>query len=274
MLSPYTTRQRYKMSNYDVLAMSPTFPASDGYPLGFTFYTNPTDPTKTEPFWGKGEEPFPVDYQATSQDFWTRVPPLQPIAIMSFSRMPASEPSSWRLEPAATNYAQAGWAQALSYYTGTPTSPVGPVNYPYSAPFAGGSTGDPAVGTAEGRALPNNGLSQTGNPPDATQPAGSLRDSTLPTTEIISAINTMYPGTATLGTNTSVGNFVSGFMAYHVAWYKAWGDGSSGPGPAPVADQCKVAGHTHVNTLVSTSDAQNYLEAQIDELVSYLDSLG
>ena len=86
---------------YDILAYFPEFP--DGP--------------------GKGVGDFEVDYQDTSQDWWVIVPPLKPIALITFSRgRPGIE---WNLEGGNRTYVSNEWtADYLSPLRPTAELPI------------------------------------------------------------------------------------------------------------------------------------------------------
>ncbi|MEM7079492.1 MAG: hypothetical protein AAF513_12775 [Pseudomonadota bacterium] len=81
MLRPWDARQddwqggNWENSGYDIYSFFPEFPP-DGDPTN----DEHGSPGRT------GTGPFPVDYQATSRDFWRLVPPLEPRLLITTSR--------------------------------------------------------------------------------------------------------------------------------------------------------------------------------------------
>jgi len=70
-------------------------------------------------------------------------------------------------------------------------------------------------------------------------------------------------------TNTDpalLGHYVSSYMAYLVCWY------GSDSGVQPTNAAIKAYGHTHVGALITPSDAQTAFQAQLDALITWLDS--
>lgn len=69
---------------------------------------------------GKGQGDFQVDYQNTSQDFWSIVPPFQPVAVLSFGR--ASHNRDWEIELITRNLTSWG-GDFLAPFFPTPSPP-------------------------------------------------------------------------------------------------------------------------------------------------------
>jgi hypothetical protein len=243
MLAAFEERQQYRrlngqLTNYDVQAMSAAFTqigTADGLP-----------------FYGGGTGDFRVDFRYTSADFWNIVPPLEPIAIMSFSWMPPQDPEMhWRIEQNSRNRANADWQPLTINYLDNSSNPQA---YTILAPFRGGFPEDPS---------PYQNTPKDGNPPDSTQNADhsrtglpeSLADLIVPAVEAVAQVN------AEFGAVNAVGSYVSGFMAYHVAWYR---ENNS---------DCEFAGHTHVAEGVTATTGEMALRAQLDVLVDALDAL-
>lgn len=307
MLAAYKNRIQYaynsgpnagQKTNYDVLAITPQF---SKYPMGI----QPWDLTHAVAFWGKGTnrldaDPLTVDYQATSQDFWKIMKKYHPIAIMSFSR--GENDKSWVLEPWATNWYQNEWDTAIPYEIGLLhyLHFHFPLYMNWSPPFIGGSLGDPSPFSDP------DGTDAFNGPPDPTKDgaihppspdtasadelkaafdawAASLRNTNLTNLrhgDIVTAIKNEFgqantakvkpiapvgpPGTI----NTSgPGEFVSNFMAYHVAW---WRDYSKATFANDDSAKCLFAGHTHVGILVTSHDGSTAVGLQIDTMVPNL----
>lgn len=197
--------QNWEGRGYDVHAYFPEF----------------SPPTCTSCGTGTGD--LEVDYQDTSNDFWTIVNALQPIAIITFSRTNAS--LSWEVE--MNQYNNAVWTND------------------FVAP-----------------------LQPTPAPPDASVPAGFLRLSKLPMTEIVSNVTE-----ANLGVNSficmsqSAGQFVSGYMAYHGVWYQSLHDNPADPA------WCIAAGHIHVGPSIPWATARRAAEVTLRTVIHHVDSV-
>ncbi len=246
-------QQNYMGSGYDVLAITPTFKAVQGY-NNATFMGQPV----VVPYWGKGTGTLMVDYRKTSTDFWRIVQELRPIAIMSFSRGRPNE--TWVLEPFGTNWARDQavpqllpnqfWTLELNYlnFQNVQTTEH------WDKPYIGGSADDPSP-------FRNQGAIKY-DPPDRTLPALSQRDSNLPMAAIVEAINAHFGGMdviASIGAG-GAGNFVSDFMAYHVAWYREWWTATN----TDPSKTCLFSGHTHVGIFVEAADPDNDGETAVD----------
>lgn len=72
---------------------------------------------------GKGVGDFEVDYQDTSADWWTLLPKLRPIAIITFSR--ANTAIGWELEGGNRTYAANSWSS--DYLAPTKPTPELPI---------------------------------------------------------------------------------------------------------------------------------------------------
>jgi hypothetical protein len=236
---------------YDVLAMSPTFSA----PIG--------NQGPGLPYWSKGTGSLTVDYRTTSSFIWVTVRNKKPIAIISFSRA-AENDKRWQLEEEAPNRKTdpQEWILSLQYL-----DPNGQLKTEYwDSPYAGGSTNDPSpykgMGTIDGK------------PPDRSQAAGLKRLSNLPLDAIEAAIKARFPSgeIAPVFKNPSqppggqLGSFVSGFMAYHVAWYREWSQRNLG------RDACSKAGHTHIGIKLqdTVADAETAVEIQLGKVADEL----
>ena len=62
------------------------------------------------------------------------------------------------------------------------------------------------------------------------------------------------------------GNFVSNFLAYHVAWYREWWNAQEESEDL----KCLFSGHTHVGGQISVADAERAVEIQLNELFKVL----
>lgn len=240
----------YNGSGYDVLAISPTFEDQIGS-------------DSWGPAWGMGTGQLPVDFRATSKDFWAIVAQHRPIAIMSFSR---GEPGNeWKYERSPRNLPKLwspynGWATFLTY-NGTDNVPRMMSHCP---PFAGGSDDDysPYKGTG----------TENQDPPDPSTPyeTGPGREANLPWDEITTALQAEFdPSELEVTFNDgNAGAYVSEYMAYHVAWYRYYTMNVAFQNDP--SKQCKRAGHTHVGINVSVADAARAVEIQLGELIDVL----
>lgn len=243
MLAAFATRQQYRklngqLTNYDVLALSATFAATDD-----------TWPSSTVKFWGADTGgAFHVDYKNTSASFWNRVPDEEPIALLSFSWMGSSTPQ-WKLEANGRNLAQGAWLTDVDYWPGG-TLPK--ATYAIDPPYIGGSAQDPSPFQNQGP--------QTDDPPDPTQVAGFSRLGLEPplTTSIANAVAANTGLTAGLGLPNTAGDYVSEFMAYHVAWYRG------------IYESCLLAGHTHVAEGITAATGELAVRSQLDALLDAL----
>jgi hypothetical protein len=230
---------------YNIKAISPTFLA----PLGMY-------PGGTSAFWGRGYGDITVDYETTSVQFWKRIAPQYlPIAIMSFSRTNGSK--TWNIAESGKNRKQVDWERSQTFddFAGVRTTDT------LNKPFIGGSATDPS---------PENGNGVIAdNPPDASdatnQPAGSVRNADFGT--FVPAMKTAVTNAVAAITATNggdAGDYVSGFMAYHVAWYREHTNGWA-------ADKkCLYSGHTHVGQCVTPAEGEAAVMAQLDVLIDNL----
>lgn len=108
----------------------------------------------------------------------------------------------------------------------------------------------------------------TPNPPDASVPAGTLRPSTLPVNQIVSAV-----AAAALGLNAFVcfsgdgGGFLSEFIAYHGVWYQ-----SIHASPADPA-WCVAAGHIHVGGNIPWATAAIAAQISLRTVIQHVDNV-
>jgi hypothetical protein len=175
---------------------------------------------------GLGNGSFTVDYRDTSDKFWSILTERRPIAIMSFSRWMINK--EWMLDAWGTNWKNAAWTVRLDY-----TNNLGqPATMFWDRPYVGGSPQDPAP-PSQGQAP------QDGDPPDPTKPgadamnpptpppppANTRRSSNLPSAAIVAGIDAAFPVNRVdpkINAQQGPGDFVSNFLAYHVAWYREW----------------------------------------------------
>ncbi|MEQ8785778.1 MAG: glycosyltransferase [Pirellulaceae bacterium] len=245
---------------YDVVAFSPRFPVA---PLGTYPWPAPVDD-----YWGKGtgEDGLTVDYRDTSTKFWAMVKEHRPIAIMSFSRWKRNR--EWALDAWGTNWARDQavpnlamnkfWSLYIGDYVAGGERKPGAV---WEKPFIGGSATDPSPLKGEGAIKYN--------PADRSKAALSKRNSNLPMTEIITAIDAEFDDDEVKpfkNDQEGPGNFVSNFLAYHVAWYREWWQAENDD--ADLA--CLRSGHTHVGGLVTVPNAEKAVEIQLKELFKVL----
>jgi hypothetical protein len=195
---------------------------------------------------GRGVGDFEVDYQDTVAD-WARITAdTQPIAIVTFSR--ANTTMGWELEPAYMR-----WRVASSE-----ANPPGRTVALYSADYSTG--GEPTRPT---------------DPVFIAEPIGNFRYSNLPMQTIVNNVGAAIPSAqispfidtfnpASTSTSAFSGNYLSGFIGYHGAWYR---DTHSTLGSV---DRCYFGGHIHVGmnlaTAVGTQAVQITLRALIDQL--------
>src|SRR5207247_2351737 len=88
---------------------------------------------------------------------------------------------------------------------------------------------------------------------------------------IVQAINGRFPnGEVVASRNNSpalLGNFVSAYMAYHVAWYRDWSQAN-----LDASESCSKAGHTHVGIQLqhAVADAQTAVGIQLSKVADEL----
>ncbi len=243
----------YANSGYDVLALSPNFP--EGV-LGTTIDRETDQPITGAPYWGSGSGTFRVDYRDTSQSFWEVVNKYHPIAIMSFSRGQLG--TEWLLESSAKNHGKNLWVTKTNYLDTHGQRKTDAV----PAPFAGGSPEDYSPYRGKGTILDF--------PPDIKKPAETPRAGNLPAASIIRAIKAHFPANKinpSLNINGEVGNYVSEYMAYHVAWYREY---SKGTFSLSSNKQCLFSGHTHVGVDVAPTDGEYTVDLQLKALFDVL----
>ena len=101
----------------------------------------------------------------------------------------------------------------------------------------------------------------TPNPPDASEGSFYQRNSTLPITNIMNAVNESGLGLdAYIDWTGHPGQFVSEFMGYHGVWYHDIN-----------LETCITAGHIHVGGTINWDDAKLATEISIRETINYLD---
>ncbi len=108
----------------------------------------------------------------------------------------------------------------------------------------------------------------TPSPPDASVPAGFVRHSSLPMTNIMNAVNA-----AGLGFNAFIdqtgygGGFLSEYMAYHGVWYKDTHDAIN------AEFRTVAAGHIHVGIQTPLAGATAATDITLRELIKHVDTL-
>lgn len=111
-------------------------------------------------------------------------------------------------------------------------------------------------------------LMPTPTPPDASVPAGFLRNSTLPVQDILNAVRA-----ANLGLNVSIcfsgdgGGFLSEFIAYHGVWYQSLHSSPADP------DWCIAGGHIHVGANVTWAIATRAAEISLRAVIAHVDAV-
>ena len=105
-------------------------------------------------------------------------------------------------------------------------------------------------------------------PPDSSMPAGGVRYTTLPVTEIESAVDTAainVDAWVDFGGNT--GNFLCNYMFYHDTWYQSLHADPSDP------YQCFSAGFIHVAETVTVDQGIAATEITLREIIEYVNAL-
>ncbi len=105
-------------------------------------------------------------------------------------------------------------------------------------------------------------------PPDTSVAAGFVRNSTLPVDEIAARVNALdLPDIGASGAWVDwlgdPGAYLCEFMAYHNMWYQDTANGG--------ADECLMAGFTHVSSDVSVDSATQAAEEALRVLIEALD---
>lgn len=104
-------------------------------------------------------------------------------------------------------------------------------------------------------------------PPDGSQPAGYVRESSLPMQDIVDAVAAANLGITPFISENYGGGFLSEFIAYHGTWYQ---DLHSDPDdPA----WCVAAGHVHVDYSMSLDQAIAATDVTLRVLTEYVDSI-
>jgi hypothetical protein len=104
-------------------------------------------------------------------------------------------------------------------------------------------------------------------PPDASQPAGFLRTSTLPVQTAVDNVLLSNLGlNAFICFSQSAGAFVSGYMAYHGMWYQSLHASPSDPA------RCVCAGHVHIGPGVAWPIAQRAAEVTLRTVIHHVDA--
>ncbi|MBI1190694.1 MAG: hypothetical protein GC200_08470 [Tepidisphaera sp.] len=105
--------------------------------------------------------------------------------------------------------------------------------------------------------------------PIASEPDGMIRYSSLPMSDIRTAVQAAIPGfNAFIDTSNNFGGtFVSEFTSYHGAWYQNLHSSPNDPA------QCFAGGHIHVGINTPLATAQIATFATLRTLEGYLDSV-
>ncbi len=105
--------------------------------------------------------------------------------------------------------------------------------------------------------------------PIASEPDNRIRNSSLPMSQIRTAVQAAAPGLNTFidTSNNFGGTFVSEFTSYHGAWYQNLHAAATDPA------QCFAGGHIHVGIDTPLATAQIATTATLRALTGYLDSV-
>ena len=107
-------------------------------------------------------------------------------------------------------------------------------------------------------------LLPTPNPPDDSVDNYHVRYTSLPTADIINAINEAHIGLDPYLDNTNAGMFLSEFAGYHGVWYKETFE-------EDIEIPCLAGGHIHVGAQVDWDTAKEAAEVSIRTLINYVD---
>jgi len=107
-------------------------------------------------------------------------------------------------------------------------------------------------------------LLPTPNPPDDTVENYHVRYTSLPTADIINAIEEAHLGLDPYLDNTNAGMFLSEFAGYHGVWYKESLE-------EEIETPCFTGGHIHVGAQVDWDTAKEAAEVSIRTLINYVD---
>jgi hypothetical protein len=199
---------------------------------------------------GRGSGWLEVDYQDTAADFEEITTTHRPVAIITFSR--ANTSVGWEMEPATQRFRLPGEANppGRSIPTYTPD---------YST-------------VASGERYPT-------NVPIATEPVGTIRNSTLPMQQIVNNVSAQMTSAqaspfipaynpATPDTFDYGGAYLSGYIGYLGSWYQARNQ------PGETMDPCYAAGHIHVGQNMTVANGTLATEITLRTLIGHLNSLG
>ncbi len=175
------------------------------------------------PNWGRGTGDFEVDYQDTSNDWWSIIPAMEPIAIITFSR--ADFDFDWECEGGNRYYQASSWTPDYL----APTRP-------------------------------------TPELPSFNEPHLNVRNSTLPMTAIVTAVNAEVPNLFAYQTSLDAGAFLSNYIGYHGCWYHALHASLDDPA------WNVAAGHIHVGYAMSMVDAIEATEVSLRVLIDHVDA--
>ncbi len=194
----------------------------------------------------KGNGDFEVDYQDTAADWARIVAEVKPVAIITFSR--ANTSIGWEMEPAYQRFRLPGESnntgRSISQYTGDYLGN----RYPSDVPIA-------------------------------SEPLGTVRESTLPMQAIVDAVgNALSPSLvdpfiANYDPNNLSngydfgGGFLSGYIGYLGAWYH---DMHSAP---DALFRNFAAGHIHVGRFMDVAAAEEATAVTLRTLTDYLDGV-
>ncbi len=106
----------------------------------------------------------------------------------------------------------------------------------------------------------------TPSPPDGSAPAGFVRSSSLPLTEIREAVDGAAFGVDAFISNDYGGGFLSEFIAYHGTWYQSLHSDPSDP------NWTIAAGHIHVDQNMPLDKAIQATDITLRVLTEYLDT--
>ncbi len=112
-------------------------------------------------------------------------------------------------------------------------------------------------------------LQPTPSPPDASVPAGTIRNSTLPVQDVLDAIR--VTGLQNLFTFVDFsgdgGGFLSEFIAYHGVWYQDLHASPSDPA------WCVAAGHVHVSSDIHLPKATRATNQTVRAVIRYVETV-
>jgi hypothetical protein len=112
-------------------------------------------------------------------------------------------------------------------------------------------------------------LQPTPSPPDASVPAGTIRNSTLPVQDVKTAIRIAnLPGIgAFIDFAGDGGGFLSEYIAYHGVWYQDLHSSPSDPA------WCIAGGHVHVSSDINLSKATRAANQTVRAVARYVETV-